>query len=209
MRKLIFWSLLSLFCAGYVNAQSVSGCGDLANAFGPFDYTNPTQAIENLNLVERAHFTTEVEALIKGATGTLWGDLDYTLRAFPNHHRALYAVARYALMPDSPTTPGFYPRDCYFRRAIAFRPNDGMVHMIYGIYLHKQNNSSEAAEEYQKAAKLMPDSAEVHYNLGLLYADQQQFDSALQHAQRAYELGYPLDGLKNKLISAGAWSQAE
>lgn len=77
-------------------AQQVPGCGSLQNAFGPFDYRDPEARGEPLRLVESAHFTPSVESLVKGNSGTVAGDLDYTLRAFPNHHRALYSVAQYA-----------------------------------------------------------------------------------------------------------------
>ena len=104
-----------------------SECGGpgVANAYGPFDYTNPTHFRENLPIVETYHFTMEVETLQAGATGTHpGGDLDYTLRAFPNHHRALYAMGRYQLMhEDMVIAPeARWTADCYFQRAIAFRP---------------------------------------------------------------------------------------
>ncbi len=164
MAKLVTWAtLLLLAFAGNASSQEV-GCGQLENAYGPFDYTNATHVAENLPIVEKVHLTPEVEALIKGSTGTIMGDLDYTLRAFPNHHRALYAMARYALQPDFPGHAPHYPPECYFRRAIAFKPADGVAHMIYGIFLHKQNKLSEALREYGQAMELMPESAEVHYN---------------------------------------------
>ena len=203
LTKLLLWTMLLALSASDAWAQEVSGCGSLANAYGPYDYTNPTDVSERLPIVENAHFTPEVEALIGGNTGSLWGDLDYTLRAFPNHHRALYAAARYALRPDSPKDTGFYPAECYFRRAVAFNPSDGIAHMIYGIFLHKQDKLSEALAEYKLAVQLVPNSAETHYNLGLLYAEMRDYKNAKRHAQQAYALGYPLSGLKDKLQQAG------
>ncbi|MEQ1800528.1 MAG: tetratricopeptide repeat protein [Gammaproteobacteria bacterium] len=46
-------------------------------------------------------------------------------------------------------------------------------------------------------------SAEIHYFLGMAYLKQKDFDKAVEHAERAYELGYPLPGLRNKLAAAG------
>ena len=65
------------------DAQGMA-CGDLQNAYGPYDYRTATEFQKHL--VEGAHFTPEVESL-KGARGsaTVGGDIDYTLRAFPNH----------------------------------------------------------------------------------------------------------------------------
>ncbi|MGZ8254660.1 MAG: ABC transporter permease, partial [Burkholderiaceae bacterium] len=49
------------------------------------------------------------------------------------------------------------------------------------------------------------ESATVHYNLGLLYLDLKDYDRSVQHARKAYDLGAPLQGLKNKLAQAGKW----
>lgn len=204
MTKVLSWTVLLAWTAN-AWSQQVSGCGSLTNGYGPYDYTSSTDFNEKLPIVEQAHFTPEVEALIAGNTGSLWGDLDYTLRAFPNHHRALYAMARYALQPDRPREPQYYSAECYFSRAMVFKPDDGMVRMIYGIFLHKQDKLSKAAEEYRKAVRLMPDSPEAHYNLGLLYADIGEYAKAREAAEQAYALDYPLEGLKNKLRDVGEW----
>jgi hypothetical protein len=50
-----------------VAALAENYCGDLKNAFGPFDYRKgATEFAANLHLVETAHFTPDVE---KGITG--------------------------------------------------------------------------------------------------------------------------------------------
>ena len=78
-------------------AQEVPGCGVLQNAYGPFDYRDPVSKRDNLPIVESFHFTPDVESLRHGRSGSVLGDLRYTLRAFPNHHRALKSMARYGL----------------------------------------------------------------------------------------------------------------
>ena len=47
------------------------------------------------------------------------------------------------------------------------------------------------------------DSPEIHYFLGLAYLNLKDLDLASEHARRAYDLGYPLPGLRNKLAAAG------
>ena len=42
-------------------------------------------------------------------------------------------------------------------------------------------------------------SAEIHYFMGLLLVDQGDLDDAVVQARKAYDLGYPLPGLKTKL----------
>lgn len=203
--------------AGPASAQSASGdCGSLANAFGPFDYTDasnrtqqPGGAESPLSLVERAHFTSEVERLISGVSSVSpIDDLVYTLRAFPNHHRALHALATYQVR-HQPRKLGPYSIDCWFDRAIRFRPNDPTVRVVYGIYLARVDRNQDALTEYKTALENNPNLPEAHYNLGLLYTDLKEYDLALEHALEAYEAGYPLPGLRRRLVRAGAWQSDE
>lgn len=186
-------------------------CGTLRNAFGPFDYRK-YKGSSQLWDVERNHFTKDVENLTHGVRGvshrSVPGDLDYILRAFPNHHRALHAVSRYQLKYGKPSIRSrFRTAECYFDRSMRFAPNDGMVQMIYGIYLQKKGSLKGALSRYNEALKLMPNFAELHYNLGLLYVKLKDFEAAKEHADKAYQLGYPLPGLKQQLIRLGVWKK--
>jgi Flp pilus assembly protein TadD len=182
-------------------------CGAVENAYGPYDYIDPTDRRDRLPIVEQFHFTNDVENLRRGRSDTIIGDLDYTLRAFPNHHRALNSMAKYQLGHPNSGVPPYRSAECYFDRAIRFRSNDGTVRMIYGIYLLKRGDKRGALTRYQEALALLPESAEVHYNLALLQLDLKQVDQARQHAEKAYALGYPLQGLKNRLKRMGAWTE--
>jgi tetratricopeptide (TPR) repeat protein len=182
-------------------------CGALENAYGPFDYTDAAERREKLPIVEQFHFNADVENLRRGQSSSIMGDLDYTLRAFPNHHRALNAMGRYQLNNPTAAVAPYRSADCYFNRAIRFRPGDGTVRMIYGTYLFKRGEREAALKRYQEAVDLSPDSAEAHYNMGLLQVELKRFDAALVHAHKAYALGYPLQGLKNRLKRAGAWRE--
>ena len=51
------------------------------------------------------------------------------------------------------------------------------------------------------------DSPTLQYNLGLAYLDVKQYDEALSHAHRAYEMGVTLPGLRNRLKAAGQWRE--
>ena len=46
--------------------------------------------------VERNHFTSDVEYLVRGATSPIGGDISYTLRSIPNQPRVLAALAKLA-----------------------------------------------------------------------------------------------------------------
>lgn len=188
-----------------ISAQGAAVCGDLKNAYGPFDYTNPKHFSEKLQIVETAHFTFKVEALrVGGETGSLVKDLGYTLRAFPNHHRALYAMSRYQLQKKG-KGGARYSMECYFDRAMRMNSTDGKVRLLFGLHLHKLKMFEDALAYYKEALLLVPesDSADLHYNMGLLYTDLGQYDEALEHARIAYARNHPLPGLQNRLQKRG------
>ena len=187
-------------------AQEVQGCGTLRNAFGPFDFRDPVAQRDSLPVVEAYHFTPEVEGLQQGRSGYLMGDIDYTLRAFPNHPRALNAMSRYALGGGAKVwpNPDVQSPDCYFIRAIAFRPDDPVPHLLFGNYLQKRNKRDDARAQYEEALQLAPQSADVNYNAGLYFLSVGDLPRAKQLAEIAYTDGYPLPGLRTKIEAAEA-----
>lgn len=197
-------SLLCLAIAGRASAL----CGgnlDENNFQRPVDYNNPTE-YNNIRLVERWHFTHEIETLQAGKNGPLPGDLEYTLRHIPNHYRALYAMAEWQRQnPHPPPDIQYLTAECYFERAFAFKPEDPTLYLIYGIHLHKKGELDNALAIYQRGLGFKPDHAELQYNLGLLQFDRKDYAAAKMAAESAYKLGYPLPGLKRKLERAGEW----
>lgn len=181
-------------------------CGQLANAFGPFDYR--TASKDKIEIVESHHFTPKVEALIAGQEGRLEGDISYTLRAFPNHHRALLAMAK-LMLREKKTKLLYSPYsiDCWFKRAMQYQSDDGQVFAVYGYYLSRAGKHKESAQAFRDAIELGVDTGNVHYNLGLVLLDLKDYDGALAHARKAYDLGFQLPGLRNKLREAGRWSE--
>jgi len=181
---------------------------------GPWDYTNTTHIRDCLPTVEKYHLNADVENLKRGVTVAFPAeDLYFILRSFPNHHRALYATSRLwrKHTRTGTTPPGAPPNQdphYLFDRAIRFAPHDATVHMLYGIHLYKSGELDSALTQYKAAEKMQPESAEIHYNLGLLYYNKKEYDSAERHARKAYSLGYPLPGLRAKLIESGVWSDS-
>lgn len=189
-------------------------CGELTNAFGPFDYRSELGKTVDSNgghspirLVEGAHFTPEVEALVRGKTATTAGfDLDYTLRAFPNHHRALLSMMNLSFKEKKAKPLGsHYTIDCWFERGARWRPDDAVVKLLWGIYKLKTGRQNEAIELFQKAEQANEEDPNLFYNLGLAYFEVKRYDDALRYAHKAYALNYPLPGLREKLKRAGAW----
>lgn len=182
-------------------------CGGLANAHGPFDYRQVNQAEKDL--VENVHFNAQERMLStpQGRTDILiWGEFDYTLRAFPNNPRALAAVDRLSqiLHNDKPIRAR-YSANCYFLRAIKFTPDDAHVHLLYGFYLLRRNKTVEALAQLAEAEKLAPDDRNVIYNIGLAYFKANDYEKSKDYAEKAYALGFPLPGLRNMLQRAGKW----
>ena len=199
---------------------------------GPHDYYNPAKK-EAISLVVNAHFSPYMEDMAiygssarvarrkeekAGGRELIAGNLDYTLRAIPNNPRALYAMAMWQLRMKNRSLDEYTKKraawkfkssECYFQRAMMFKPQDGMVHMVYAIYLSKAGFSDKAVESYKQSIALMPNASEAHYNLGLLYVERGQYSLALEQAQKAYDLGYPLPGLRNELVRRGEWVMAD
>lgn len=202
-------ALLALFASTDLHAATANFCGDLHNGYGPYDYRKRAEFHENFYLVEMAHFTPDVENGIKGNTGTIGGDLDYTLRAIPNHHRALATLATLALRDHTVQVVGMrYPVECWFNRALRLTPDDGAVYATYGSYLFSLGKTDKAAELFKQGVSYEPDNPTLNYNLGLIYFKQHDYAKAKTYAKKAYAGGFPLPGLKNKLIEAKQWDES-
>jgi predicted Zn-dependent protease len=200
-----FERLLLTVILAFPAVAIAQGCGSLANSYGPFDYRTSKDRLE---IVEGAHFTSDVETLRAGATSSVAGDIDYTLRASPNHHRALNAMVNLSVRVQKAKPPGaHYTVDCYFERAFRFAPDDGLVRLIYGVYLSRINRNREAIKVFEDAKKYEANNANVYYNLGLAYLDVKDYPNALENAQTAYRLGAPLPGLRARLKAAGQWRE--
>lgn len=223
----IFFILLLAF---YQQVAISAECGRLDNHYGPFDYREIKNRIEFLPRVEDAHFTDVTYQLaVAGADYEMYrklfkfgpsaggnkkntqipADLDYTLRAFPNHPKALYAMSEYQRKRGKPMYKSYNEisymvSDCYYQRARQFVQNDYMIYMLYGIQLLKEKKYDESLAEFDKAEKFTTANPELIYNKGLLLFAMQRYEKAREYAVQAESLGYPLDGLKNKLDTIDA-----
>lgn len=200
--------LALLLCAvGTVHA----GCGQLSpegSSFGPFDYRDYNSRARFLNVVERVHFTPEIENLTAQATKYLAGDISYTLTKFPNHYRALDAISRLAVRENTEHPVGsYYSVDCWFQRAVVFRPRDGRVRMVYGVHLTRLGRMEEAIEHMLAGLRLQPEDARIRYTLGQTYLEIGDYENALRYAHETLAAGHPIDGLREGLERAGHWRE--
>ena len=205
-------ALLTLILSSNAILAAEEDCGDpFVNGVGPWDYRNADARSDpqKIPVVERYHFAPEVEQLEKGQSLTdLAGDLDYVLRAVPNHHRALYAISRYERQQGR-LSAEWRSAECYFERALTFTPDDGVVMMLFGIHWAVRGEHGNAVQSYDNAVKIIPDSAELHYNLGLSLFEIGEYEKSRDAAVKAYAGGYPLQGLRNKLERNGVVWETE
>lgn len=201
--------LLALLASAAAAAQLAGDCGDPFHnqggvGYGPFDYRTATQS--QRSLVEGAHFTPGVESLQSGITGSLGAEIDYTLRAFPNHPRALMSMIRLAQRERTNQPKGaHYTVDCYLDRATRYQPDDMEVRLLRGIYFSMNRKYDAAITDFKAVLEAAPNNANAHYNLGLAYYELKQYDKALEEAHLAKSLGFPLEGLKHLLTTIGKW----
>jgi tetratricopeptide (TPR) repeat protein len=194
---------LSALAAGAQEAPAACGPLRQEGQYGPFDYRTDR---DKLKVVEQFHFTPQVETLIKGQSGPIGGDLDYTLRAFPNHHRALLATIRLGKREQTPQPHGMqYSVECWLIRAVRFREDDTTARMIYARFLAQAGRKAEAHEQLKSVEKVAQANPFTHYNLGLIYFEMQDYDAALREAKLARDLGFPHTDLRDELVKAGRW----
>lgn len=211
LRECRIWSVLRCTVAYLLSVCSIASaaaagiCGSLENDFGPHDYRTASQ--KTRKLVERYHFTQGVETLTKGeSTVRIGGDIHYTLRAFPNHHRALTAMIRLAEREKRETPIGAgYTVSCYIERAIEWRPDDVTVRTIAASFYAKRKDKEVALEHLAAARDTAGVNPQVHYNLGLIYFQVGEYEEAVRSARIAYDGGISLPGLREKLKSIKRW----
>lgn len=182
------------------------------NLTGAFDYVVAAAGGAGqgyLRAAENAHFRPQVEHLVRGLTSATPGpDLEYLLRRFPNHLRALVAMSRLAAK-----TPGLRPTDvtlsieCFFERALAIRRSDPIPRILYADFLSRNKQTEPALGQLAQAARLAVDHAGAQYSIGLAYLQMKQYDQALEHAHRARALGDRRDGLQIALTKLGKWRE--
>lgn len=216
--------------SGFVYGSADDGGDDIDGQFGPYDYYKPIRIA--IPLVERAHMGYEIaEQARKGDWCGYYLNLDYSLRALPNHPKALTLMAEYLetrptckpSRESGKTTSGAIwaiennawqerNMDYYFQTALNFMTEDTRVipkhaetHVLYADWLRKKKRFDEAMKQYESAHVLKPGYANTYYGLGMLYLDQKNIAKATENARKAYSLGKPPADLQERLVAAGAW----
>jgi tetratricopeptide (TPR) repeat protein len=128
-------------------------------------------------------------------------DAAFILRRFPNDPNALQLAMKVAL-----TWPNHeQAAEPHFKKALERFPQYGETWLLYGVYLHRMGDLDEAVDNYRMALERKGPKAEAYYNLGLALFDLGELRKANRAAQEAYDRGFPLPGLRDKLQAEGAW----
>ena len=223
MLKSLFLSIFILVLPNYTYA--VVQCEPVTygdGQYGPYNYYDSKNHIKGaggvtgglknetrITIVTKYHLNSNIVRLTKGQTGThISGDLDYTLRALPNHPVALDTISRFEIRQAS--SPDFkakqkampYSAECYFQRALKiFGYNQPQTYMLWGLHKYREKKYQEAIEYFNKAESLGFNSADLAYYFGLTYLKLGDINKAQKYSDIAYSMGYQLPGLKKMLES--------
>jgi tetratricopeptide (TPR) repeat protein len=161
--------------------------------------------IATLANVERYHLGIGIEQMKKARYPQALGDFEFILRYYPNHPQVLRLLSDMCLKAR-----GNFCKvaEDWFEKALARNPEAGTTHLLYGFHMHRTRQVKEAVKAYQRAIELQPNSMNAHYNLGLAYADLKEYELANRHAQRSYQLGANMPGLRLRLEKLGKWDPA-
>ena len=203
---LLFFALFAKLARAEVSAE-LCGPISLPMQFGPYDYRTDK---DKLTIVEVAHFTAQVEALLRGqSSASFAGDINYTLQRFPNHHRALVSVMRMVdrkmlAVHELPRLP-----ECYFERALRWRKDDVVARMLYAKFLADQNRKHEAIHQLEITERYAADNPLTHRNLGRLLIEMREYPSALAQAYKLLKLDPADTSLRESLTLVGQWREPE
>lgn len=161
---------------------------------------------EHLSVVTSYHLAPGQRDLANGRYHSAVGHAEFILNHFTNHPQALSLLSEACLKWKDPKCDA--TAEGRFQKAIARNPDAAPTYVVYAIHLHRKEHLKEAVEAYRRALELAPESVNAHYNLGLAYIDLKQYDLANQHAQKSYQLGAFLPGLRTRLEKLGKWNPA-
>ena len=86
--------------------------------------------------------------------------------------------------------------------AVIFNEAYGWVKKAEALMGTPGENSDEQAELYLKATQIKPDFLEAHYNLGLIYSNQNKIEEAARAFEKVMEIEPEFEGIYQLLASA-------
>jgi tetratricopeptide (TPR) repeat protein len=127
----------------------------------------------------------------------------FTQARTPAEH-PMYAVMAYQIGLAYQMSGDAPKAEAAFDQAIKVQPATPVGYQGKASLYREQKRYEDARDVLLEADKVTGGtSAEIKYFLGLVMFDLKSYDEARTYAEQAYELGYPLPGLANKLARAG------
>ncbi len=111
------------------------------------------------------------------------------VRDLENSYREVWAEMLHALGGNYFQQKQYTEAEIIFRKVIEFHPNHFNYCNSLAAVLRELKKTEEAIAWCQKAVQLNPDYPAAYRNLGILYHDKQNIDSALSCYHKASELG--------------------
>jgi tetratricopeptide (TPR) repeat protein len=97
----------------------------------------------------------------------------------------------------------------YLERAVSARPEDPQSYVLLGLLYRRLGDFSKAKATFLRGVTATDGgSPELNYNFGLVLLQMKDYPAALERAKLAYDAGFPLPGLRNKLRALGYWPTA-
>jgi predicted Zn-dependent protease len=162
-----------------------------------FDASTDRIVKQRLQAVERFHMNKDLfENISKGKYKFALGDIDFTLRYFPNHPRGLQLLTTVAALTKKTALP-----IGYFEKAIALYPGHAITHAQYGWYFVTIGDLDNGIQKLNHSIQMDPKLTAGHVWLAQAYEKKGDLKLAREARERAKELGYDgkLPGEPSKL----------
>jgi tetratricopeptide (TPR) repeat protein len=202
-RVFILATLLCGFSYATQAAENPAVCAEQTR-IGKIDFRDRSTATARWTIEDNKinHLDPANQHMMEGEySHRVMADINWTLVRFPNHQVALELLIRYALAGGK--TYEFSLPECYFQWGKEYAPDDVNVVLAEAFYYWRKKDWARARDAYQAAVTIDPNSATAHNNLGLVYIEMKDYKKAVDQAALAYNLGFPLQGLRKKLQAAG------
>jgi tetratricopeptide (TPR) repeat protein len=158
-----------------------------SNAQGviPRDYFDPRHRLE-LATVEKYHLTKETFWMEFNSRRYHYAlkELEFVLRHFPNHPKALQLTELVAKMSNQP-----HLAIPYYEKAVTLFPQYAITHAQYGNYLVDTGQAEKGIKRLRRAMAIDPKLAVAYYWLWDAYTRNGNLEMARQIAEKAKELG--------------------
>ena len=160
------------------------------------DYFDPNATSDyyaHVQVVEAYHLGQAITKLSERRVSAK-DDLDFILRHFPNHPKALALMVEYGKQQKDPGIA--LP---YYQKAVELNPKIASIWSDYGAYQHELKNYDDAIFCFKKAVELKPKNGLYQYNLGLALFEKKDYVGAQDAANQARDFGIPYTALQAKL----------